>query len=139
MSVTVVLRAAPVATTAELTEPTLVRHHEMFDRAALRPLPGRDVRDIPILVDHRKDAPPIGRVTALRTEECWTGGTWYWIHAEITDPPAWLRKGTPVSISHSAFDKRTPWGRNGRSSRGRFSTRYRSSHPVGDPPTPWRR
>lgn len=110
MSVAVILRAAPVATAAELMEPKAVSHHEMYGPDALRPRPGLDLRDIPIRVDHIKDAEPIGRVTALRTDDCWTGGTWLWIHAEIDDPPGWLRKGTPVSIGRSAFDTRRPLG-----------------------------
>ena len=110
VSVVVILRAAPIATMDELMEPEAVQHHEMFDRCALKPPHGRELSDIPILVDHIKEAEPIGRVTALRTDRCWTGGTWQWVHAEITDPPAWLRKGAAVSISHSAYSTRTPWG-----------------------------
>lgn len=110
MSVPVILRAAPIATNAELMEPEAVSHHEMFERGALRPMLNRELTDIPIRVDHDKDAPTIGHVTALRVDDCWTGGTWLWVHARITDPPAWLRKGTPVSIGHSPFQRRTPWG-----------------------------
>jgi hypothetical protein len=55
-AVVIIARAAPIATTAELTAPQNVSHHELFERAALRPLPGREVADIPILVDHIKDA-----------------------------------------------------------------------------------
>lgn len=110
MTVVAILRAAPVATSHELTEPEGVGHHEMYERGALEPLPNRELRDVPILVDHDKDADAIGRVTALRTDECIYGGTWLFVHAEITDPPAWLRKGTPVSIARASVDSRTPWG-----------------------------
>jgi hypothetical protein len=39
-------------------EPKVVRHHEMFTRSALGLNPGRDLSDIPILVDHDKDDTP---------------------------------------------------------------------------------
>ena len=109
MSVSVILRAAPIFTVDEFSQPEIVRHHEMFDRGALRPLfPDRDV---PILVDHLKDSTPIGRVTSMRTDTCWTGGTWLWVHAEITDPPAWLRRDTTgVSIARSAMSRRDMGG-----------------------------
>lgn len=106
LSVPVVLRAAPIATFEELSQPDIVRHHEMYERGALKPRPGLDVLDVPILVDHIKDDTPIGRVRTLRTDECWTGGTWLWVHADIDDPPGWLRKGSGVSIARSAFHTR---------------------------------
>jgi hypothetical protein len=58
-----------------------------------------------------KDATPIGRVTSMRVDECWTGGTWLWVHAQI-DPPEWLRTGCGVSISRSALHTRDmgTWG-----------------------------
>jgi hypothetical protein len=112
VTVPVILRAAPVATFAELSEPQTVRVHELYDRAALQPRPGLDLHDVPIRVDHDDDAPPIGRVTALRVDTCWNaGGTWAWIHAELADPPSWLRVGaTAVSIGRSAFETRRPHG-----------------------------
>jgi hypothetical protein len=109
VSVSVILRAAPIFTVDEFAHPELVRHHEMFDRGALKPLfPDREV---PILVDHEKDGPVIGRVTSMRTDTCWTGGTWLWVHAEITDPPPWLRTdATGVSIARSAMSRRDMGG-----------------------------
>ena len=89
-----------------------MKHFELYAAGALRPHPAWNLSDIPIRVDHIKDAPPIGWVTALRTDDCWTGGMWQWIHAEINDPPAWLRKGTPVSISRAAYDTSTHTGGN---------------------------
>lgn len=109
MSVPVILRAVPVATNAQMLEPDTVRHHEMYTRAALRVRPGRELRDLPICVDHDKDV-RIGRATALRVEEE-PGGAWLMIHAALDDPPGWLKKyETAVSISRAAFNTRTPWG-----------------------------
>lgn len=110
MTVSAILRAAPIATFEEFSQPDTVRHHEMYDRGALKPLPGRELSEIPVLVDHIKDATPIGRVTGIRTDDCWTGGTWLWVHVEITNPPTWLGKGSGVSIGRSAYSTRTPWG-----------------------------
>jgi hypothetical protein len=109
MSVPVILRAAPVATNAQKLEPETVRHHELYERTALRPRPGLELGDVPICVGHDKDA-RIGRVTALRVEEI-RGDAWLMVHAALDEPPAWLRKfETAVSISRAAFDTRTPWG-----------------------------
>jgi hypothetical protein len=105
-----IARAAPIVTPADLMEVQTVRHHEMFCRNGLRPLPGRDLPDIPVYVDHDKSADPVGYVTALREDECWTGGSWLWVHARITNPPAWLTKDTGVSICYAPYDKHTPWG-----------------------------
>ncbi|HEX2461004.1 MAG TPA: hypothetical protein VHJ58_12735 [Vicinamibacterales bacterium] len=37
-------------------------------------------------------------------------GTWLWLHAKHTDPPAWLRTHTGVSIGHSPFHRRDTGG-----------------------------
>lgn len=64
-------------------------------------------REPPLLVDHVKDAKPIGRVKSLlRTWETPFGGTqWLTAFCEITDPPCWLEKGTPASISYAALHR----------------------------------
>ena len=110
MSVVAILRAAPIATNTESMEPEAVTHFEMYARDALHPRPGRELTDIPVRVDHRKDV-SVGRVTALRADTCVGGprGTWQYVHVEISDPPPWLREGTPVSISRAAYSSRTPW------------------------------
>jgi len=110
VTVPVILRAAPVATDAELMEPEDVQHHEMYSRFSLEPLPNREFTDVPIRVDHSKDEPPIGHVTALRVDESAYGGTWIYVHAKLDYPPQWLRKFTPVSVSRASVSSRTPWG-----------------------------
>jgi hypothetical protein len=50
------------------------------------------------------------RSGSLRVDTCWTGGTWLWLHAKHTDPPAWLRTHTGVSIGHSPFHRRDTGG-----------------------------
>lgn len=62
LTVVAILRAAPVATMAELIEPQTVRHHEMYAAGAFRVMPNLELSDIPVCVDHVKDAAPIGRV-----------------------------------------------------------------------------
>ena len=42
MSVPVILRAAPIATFEELSQPDTVRHFEMYERGSLKPRPGLD-------------------------------------------------------------------------------------------------
>jgi hypothetical protein len=107
MTVVCILRAAPVATNADLLEPEKVEHHELYARSALEPV--RELADVPICIDHFK-VPAIGHVTALRTDDDLYGaGTWIYIHARIDDPPSWLRKGTPVSIARASVQSRTPW------------------------------
>jgi hypothetical protein len=110
MSVPVILRAAPIATFEELSQPESVRHHEMYERGSLKPRPGLDLLDVPTRVDHIKDDTPIGRVTAMYSDDDPAGGTWLWLHAKLSDPPAWLRKGCGVSISRSAFHTRDMGG-----------------------------
>ena len=114
MTVVAILRAAPIATNAESMEPEGVMHFEMYARDALHPHPGRELTDIPVRIDHDKDVSPVGRVTGLRADTCVDGprGMWHYVHVEISDPPPWLCKGTPVSISRAAYRSRTPWDAN---------------------------
>jgi hypothetical protein len=51
-------------------------------------------------------------VTGLREDICVGGprGRRHYVHVQIHDPPPWLRRGTPVSISRAADSTRTPWG-----------------------------
>jgi hypothetical protein len=110
MTVVAILRAAPVVGFAEMDEP--IEHFEAYAPDALYPRPGTELRDVPVRVDHDKSA-SIGWVTALRVAPAeWGGppGRWQYVHVEIDDPPVWLRRGTPVSISRAAHSSRTPWG-----------------------------
>ena len=110
MSVVAILRAVPIATNAESMKPEGVTHFEMYARDALHPTPGSELTDVPVRVDHIKEA-SVGRVTGLRVDTCVGGpsGTWQYVHVTIDDPPGWLRKGTPVSISRACYQSRTPW------------------------------
>jgi len=60
---------------------------------SLKLLPG----EVALLVDH-DDERQIGVVRALY-ELAWTDGRWVVADAVVTDPPSWLRKGTPASLS----------------------------------------
>ena len=110
MTVVAILRAVPIATNAESMNPEGVTHFEMYARDALHPLPGCELTDVPVRVDHVKEA-SVGRVTGLRVDTCVGGpsGTWQYVHVAIDDPPGWLRVGTPVSISRACYQSRTPW------------------------------
>jgi hypothetical protein len=110
MTAVAILRAAPIATNAESMDPEAVTHFEMYARDALHPHPGRELTDIPVRIDHNRDV-SVGRVTGLRVDTCVGGpsGTWQYVHVEFSDPPPWLRRGTPVSISRAAYQSRTPW------------------------------
>jgi hypothetical protein len=55
-------------------------------------------RDTPVCVDHDEHR-PIGRVREL-FEHPDTDGLWLAALTTITAPPAWLRRGTPASISY---------------------------------------
>ena len=54
-------------------------------------------REIPLLVNH-EDNRQIGVVRSL-FELDWSDGKWVVADANVTDPPEWLRRGTPASLS----------------------------------------
>lgn len=69
-------------------------------RGAARFLPGRDGADV--FIDHDHDRPAVGHVSSLLALPSGPGfrETWQCATATVTDPPAWLKRGTPVSVGH---------------------------------------
>jgi len=61
--------------------------------------------DAPVLVDHDQDR-PIGVVRSLSEFED-VDGTWLMAHTTIDDPPCWLGRETPASITYSAYEHGT--------------------------------
>lgn len=66
-------------------------------------------REVPLTVNHEKHR-QIGVVRSL-FELDWSDGRWVVADANVTDPPEWLRKGTPASLSrYNAHTTRTAEG-----------------------------
>lgn len=71
---------------------------DLYGRGGLTFFPGR--KDVPLLVDHNSTQ-EVGRVHQL-VEWDDTDGPWLVARADITDPPAWLKRGTAASFAHKA-------------------------------------
>jgi hypothetical protein len=67
----------------------------VYQRGGLKLL--REV--VPVLVDH-DDSRPVGLVRELWEFQD-VDGPWLVAHAEISDPPAWLKTGTKASVAFS--------------------------------------
>jgi hypothetical protein len=67
---------------------------ELFQRGSMELVPGA-----PVLVDHDK-ARPIGFIKEIFNHPD-TDGEWLCALTTITDPPAWLKRGTAASISYA--------------------------------------
>lgn len=73
----------------------------LYQRGAFRFLPRQD--SIPLLIDHTERE--IGRVHRLDVLD-WTDRPWHFGAATITDPPAWLKRGTRASFQFKSYDRR---------------------------------
>ena len=103
----VLLRLAPVVTIAELQKPDSGRPYMLQSGCVERLFPDRV---LPVVIDHDKSR-VVGRVLEFYENDCWTGGRWLFARCEVTDPPAWLRKGTGCSWGyHSLQDQAMPGG-----------------------------
>jgi hypothetical protein len=84
------VQLGPIATADLLSREVDPSIPNVFDRAKLW-------HDAPVLVDHDFDRDPVGRVLELcrfdNIDRLWLAAL-----IEVHDPPAWLRKGTPVSV-----------------------------------------
>lgn len=89
MSVSAILRFAPVFDPRILDDPSLPRD-VMVQRGAFTTM--KSDGEIPVVVDHDMNR-VVGRVTHLRTDEYGGLGNvdWWAAHVDITDPPGWLR------------------------------------------------
>jgi hypothetical protein len=94
-----VFRLGPLVTADVWENRTLVREGRWYYST---PSAFRLVRGASVCVDHDKH--PIGKL--LDQPYRWSDGAGEWLacRAEITDPPAWLKEGTPASIGFLDHD-----------------------------------
>jgi hypothetical protein len=83
-------------------------YYDHRDIQLLRDFRSGDQPDDPMLVDH-DDSRVVGTVNAL-FEHRDLDGTWICARTTITDPPAWLRRGTPASWGNKIFDRQSHGG-----------------------------
>ena len=95
MSYSTLIKFAPILTLERQNDPAWTRPGRFLYRSdSLRLLPSRTV---PVLVDHDAER-EIGYVEKImRLED--TDGPWFFARAVVTDPPGWLKKGTPASFA----------------------------------------
>ena len=81
----------------------------MVDRGGLRMLPGQEI--IPLVVDHDMDR-RVGVVREMFTDTDTDGRRWNFASVTLDpNPPAWLKRDTPVSWGYKAFGTReAAWG-----------------------------
>lgn len=104
MTYTALIRVAPIQTLERRNDPRWTRRgRTLYQPDALRFLPSRPT--VPLLVDH-DDEREIGFVREIiRMED--TTGPWLFARAVVTDPPAWLRRGTPASLGSKILRRGT--------------------------------
>ena len=107
----VLVRIAKIVDDAVWENPEAVGpDRELFWPRALKLRSERiqDGKPVPVRVDHVKDGTAdIGRVTAL-SEATDLDGRWVIAHCDVDEPPGWLRRDTPASMSWCNLGTREP-------------------------------
>lgn len=78
---------------------------ELFWPRALKLRP--TATPVPVRVDHIKTR-DIGRVTVLSEVTDYLEGRWVIAHCDVDEPPVWLRRDTPASMSWCNLGPRVP-------------------------------
>jgi phage head maturation protease len=92
-------KVAPVYSPELVLDDTLRRKERTLYQAGAF----RQQRDLPLLIDH-DDAQRVGTVREI-LEHRDTDGLWHAVIADVDDPPAWLKRGTPVSIGFAKLSR----------------------------------